>query len=52
MPGLGSMGVDAVLRNNVPVVLAFVMITALVVVLVNIALDLMYAWLNPRVRPS
>lgn len=52
IPGLGSMGVDAVLRNNVPVVLAFVMITALVVVLVNIVLDLLYEWLNPRVRPS
>jgi peptide/nickel transport system permease protein len=52
MPGLGSMGVDAVIRNNVPVVLAFVMVTALVVVLVNIVLDLLYAWLNPKVRPA
>lgn len=52
MPGLGSMGVDAVLRNNVPVVLAFVMVTALVVVIVNIILDLLYAWLNPKVRPT
>lgn len=52
MPGIGSMGVDAVLRNNVPVVLAFVMVTALVVVIVNIVLDLLYAWLNPKVRPK
>ena len=52
IPGLGSMGVDAVLRNNTPVVLAFVMITTLVVVVVNIALDLSYAWLNPKVRPE
>lgn len=52
MPGLGSMGVDAVMRKNVPAVLGFVMVTALVVVLVNVLLDLMYAWLNPKVRPT
>lgn len=52
MPGMGSMGVDAVLRNNIPVILGFVMVTALVVVVVNIVLDLLYAWLNPRVRPT
>lgn len=51
MPGLGSMGVDAVLRKNVPAVLGFVMVTAFVVVVVNVLLDLIYAWLNPKVRP-
>jgi ABC-type dipeptide/oligopeptide/nickel transport system permease component len=29
-----------------------VMITTLVVVVVNIVLDLSYAWLNPKVRPE
>ena len=52
IPGLGSMGVEAVLRKNTPVVLGFVMVTTLVVVVVNIALDLSYAWLNPKVRPE
>ncbi len=52
IPGLGSMGVDAVLRKNTPVVLGFVMVTTLVVVVVNILLDLSYAWLNPKVRPE
>ncbi len=52
IPGLGLYGVDAVLRKNLPVLLAFVMVAALVVVLVNIILDLSYAWLNPKVRPE
>lgn len=52
LPGLGTMGVDAVLRKNTPVVLGFVMVTTLVVVVVNILLDLSYAWLNPKVRPE
>jgi peptide/nickel transport system permease protein len=50
IPGLGSLGVDAVLRNDVPVVLGFVMVTTLVVVTINLLLDLSYAWLNPKVR--
>lgn len=52
IPGLGRAGVEAVQRNNLPVVLGFVMITTLVVVIANILLDLSYAWLNPKVRPS
>jgi len=52
VPGMGSYGVDAILRKNLPSLLAFVMVTALVVVLVNIVLDLSYAWLNPKVRPE
>ena len=52
VPGLGRFGVDAILRQNIPALLGFVMVTALVVVLVNIVLDLSYAWLNPKVRVS
>ena len=52
IPGLGNWGVDAILRANIPVILAFVMVAALTVVLVNILLDLSYAWLNPKVRPE
>ncbi len=52
VPGLGSLGVDAVLRKNTPIILAFVMVTTFVVVMVNIVLDLAYAWLNPKVRPG
>ena len=50
IPGLGSAGVDSVLRKNTPVTLGFVMITTFVVVMANILLDLSYAWLNPKVR--
>ncbi len=50
VPGLGTAGVDSVLRKNVPVTLGFVMITTFVVVVANILLDMSYAWLNPKVR--
>ena len=52
VPGLGKYGVDGILRGNLPAVLAFVLVTAAVVVVVNIILDLSYAWLNPKVRVS
>jgi ABC-type dipeptide/oligopeptide/nickel transport system permease component len=42
--------VGAVLKNNSPVVVAFIMIAATLVVLVNLVLDLVYGWLNPKVR--
>ncbi len=50
IPGLGTIGVESVQRNNAPITLGFVMITTLVVVIANIFLDLSYAWLNPKVR--
>ncbi len=52
IPGLGTIGVESVQRNNAPITLGFVMITTLVVVIANIFLDLSYAWLNPKVRRS
>jgi peptide/nickel transport system permease protein len=50
IPGLGNWGVGAVLKNNSPVVVAFIMIAATLVILVNLILDLFYGWLNPKVR--
>jgi peptide/nickel transport system permease protein len=50
IPGLGNWGVGAVLKNNSPVVVAFIMIAATLVILVNLVLDMVYGWLNPKVR--
>jgi len=50
IPGLGMYGVDAILRGNTPALLGFVLVTALAVVVVNLVLDIAYAWLNPKVR--
>ncbi len=52
VPGLGRLGVDAILRQNMPALLGFVLVTSAVVVVVNILLDMSYAWLNPKVRPE
>ena len=50
VPGLGSTIVEAVLREDFPVVLAIVMIISFGFVLVNIIIDVVYSLIDPRVR--
>ena len=50
VPGLGSAIVDAVVREDFPVVLAIVMVVAVVFVAVNFVVDAVYALIDPRVR--
>jgi peptide/nickel transport system permease protein len=50
VPGLGSAIVEAVVREDFPVVLAIVMVIAVVFVLVNVFVDIIYSLIDPRVR--
>jgi peptide/nickel transport system permease protein len=47
--GLGRFIVDAILRRDIPVVQAMVVLTAFIIVFVNLVVDLLYAWLDPRI---
>jgi peptide/nickel transport system permease protein len=49
-PGLGSLLFDSVSSRNYPVVLGVMVFSALVVILVNIAVDVAYVRLDPRTR--
>jgi len=51
-PGLGRMMVFAIDRRDLPLMQALTMVTVLAFALANLAADLMYAWLNPRIRLS
>lgn len=48
--GLGDATVHALLNFDIPVVLGCVLFTSAVFVIVNLLADLLYAWLDPRVR--
>lgn len=50
IPGVGRLLVDAVLRRDYPVVQGVILITAGMYVFVNLAVDLTYAYLDPKVR--
>lgn len=51
-PGVGQYVVDAVFARDYPVVTGFVIFTGTVFVLVNLAVDVLYTRLDPRVRFS
>ncbi|MBM7870309.1 peptide/nickel transport system permease protein [Clostridium pascui] len=51
-PGVGSYTIDAIMKSDYPVVQGAVMILAIVFVLVNLIVDLLYAYLDPRIKYS
>ncbi|CAN5451260.1 ABC transporter permease [soil metagenome] len=49
-PGIGKFLVDAIYDRDYPTIQGFVLFTGTVFVLLNLLVDLGYAWLDPRVR--
>ena len=49
-PGMGSLFVDAVLVRDYPMVMGIMLVVAVVVLLANLATDLLYAIVDPRIR--
>jgi peptide/nickel transport system permease protein len=52
IPGLGQVAVGATGAGDIPLVMGLVIVTAVLVVLLNLAVDLLQGWLNPKVRVS
>jgi peptide/nickel transport system permease protein len=50
--GLGRLLVQAVTNNDYTLTQAIVMIIVLVFVFTNFVVDILYAWLDPRIRYS
>ena len=50
IPGLGSLAFSSILQNVLPVVLGIVTVTAVMVSIVQLLLDILYGLLDPRVR--
>lgn len=50
LPGMGRLIVNAIQRRDYPVIQGGLLLTASALVLVNLVVDLLYAWLDPRVR--
>lgn len=50
LPGLGSLLVDAALSHDLPVLLGVTVTFTLMVIAVNLLIDVLYLWLNPKVR--
>jgi peptide/nickel transport system permease protein len=50
IPGLGDLAIRAVLQRDIPMIQGIVVVTALLVLLINLVVDLSYGYLNPKVR--
>jgi peptide/nickel transport system permease protein len=48
--GLGEVTVNALINFDIPVVLGSVLFTAAIFILINTLADLLYAWIDPRVK--
>ncbi len=50
IPGLGRLVISAILRRDYPVVQGVVLVTAATYVMINLVVDLLYAFIDPRIR--
>jgi peptide/nickel transport system permease protein len=50
LDGLGFMAVDSVFRQDLPATLGVVLVATFAVVIMNLVVDIIYAFLDPRVR--
>lgn len=49
-PGIGKLMIDSILQRDFNVVLAAIMVTAIVIFIMNILIDIAYGLLDPRIR--
>ncbi len=49
-PGMNRLALNALFTEDRPVILAFVVLTAVIFAAVNFVVDLLYGWIDPRVR--
>ena len=49
-PGVGRYALDAILKRDFPAIQGAVLFMALIFIAVNLAVDLLYGWIDPRVR--
>jgi peptide/nickel transport system permease protein len=50
LPGLGRMAISAVVKYDLPIIVATTLLAAFIVVIMNLIVDILYAYIDPRVR--
>ncbi len=52
LPGIGTLAVQSVLNLDVPVIMGTVVFSAVIVVVANLVVDVLYQWLDPRIQAA
>ncbi|GAB3596398.1 ABC transporter permease [Microbacterium tumbae] len=50
LPGLGSLAVNAAILGDIPVIMGVLVVTAIIVIIVNLIVDMAITWINPKAR--
>jgi peptide/nickel transport system permease protein len=50
IPGIGRLAYDAITRGDLPVIQGTVLFGAFFIIVMNLVVDILYAFLDPRVR--
>ena len=48
-PGMGRLALEAVLARDFSVLLGVLLLSSLLVIIANVVIDLLHAWLDPRI---
>ncbi len=51
-PGIGQLTIEALMSSDYPVVMGSALMTAVLFIFINLLIDVIYSWLDPRVRLS
>jgi peptide/nickel transport system permease protein len=52
LPGIGTLAVQSVFNLDVPVIMGTVMFSAVIVVAANLVVDVLYRWIDPRIKSA
>jgi peptide/nickel transport system permease protein len=52
LPGIGTLAVQSVFNIDVPMIMGTVIFSATIVVTANLIVDLLYQWIDPRIKGS
>jgi len=52
LPGLGALAVNSVVQSDLPLITGITLLTATIIIVANLVVDLLYAVVDPRVRIS
>ena len=50
IPGIGKLAIDSIFNRDFPVIMALVLLIAVSFVLANLLVDVLYAFLDPRIK--
>lgn len=50
LPGIGRFAMDAILKRDYPVIQGIILFGAFIFIMVNLLIDLLYAYINPKIR--